>query len=289
MEEKKLYYLYDEERLLDYPYRLIAIGWMPHHIHFHKNANLKCSFVCISSNMESAGCHIRNGVEINSEPNRLPHFGMLKPGTRIHTIKASYHDEIFFMYPAETYEDLLKLFQCSEDESSFSFSAIPEDIVIEIRKELLNLNSPGTADRLDQLAIRLFSEIILRRRINDGKTDTPSIKLHTIAAELKRGVPLQHLLKEFGYSERTFYREWKKICDVPPNEYRIQAMLHTACTLLAEGGMTHGEIAQVCRFDNMSYFYQQFRKRIGMTPGAYRKKHKHNIFPAEQKAQTDED
>ena len=101
-------------------------------------------------------------TEKQISPERVtPHFGVIRPGTRFHTITAAYHDELFFSYPAECYEKLVKLLQGN---TSFCFSAYPEEPMADLKRELENLNEPGAADRVDVAAIRLFTEIITKYR-----------------------------------------------------------------------------------------------------------------------------
>lgn len=275
MLETNLYTLWGKKRLFQFPYRIATLGWMPHHYHEHHNALLENCYVCISANWEDSVMEsVVNGTRCTI---RVPDtkkflFAILKPGTTIQSIRTTYHDELFFSYPPECYELFLQLFRDTlHDELHFYFDAMPSAIVAKIREELNDLEAPGAADRLDQLAIQLFTAIITDHVLAQEKTfSRNSIKINSIAGELGSGVPLDDLLKKYGISRRTFYREWEYHFSVSPTRYRLQEQIRRACQMLQNTAMSHGEIAALCGFKTVNYFYQKFKQETGVSPGEYR-------------------
>lgn len=281
MESPKIYSLEQYPRLFSFPFPLKHIGWMPHHLCFHRNTEIKDFFVCISANWEGITEKEVNGERVKSAQRTGKFsFGIVEPGTHLNSIKAVYHDELFFSYSPEYGEKLLEfLWKDPQKQRGFYFSALPEDIIAEIRHELLHLEQPGAADRLDQLAIRLFSEIIISHNLTEATGLSGKVmKIHAIAEELQRGKELKSLLKDHGLSERTFYREWQKVFAESPAEYRISRMIKHACDLLKNTTLKSGEIAEKCGFSNSNYFSQIFRKRKKMSPAEYRKSHSGKLF-----------
>ena len=278
MEIPHCYRLDNVERSFHYPYRLSEIGWMPHHTYIHNHTVITGCFVCLSCNQETQSEAIVNGRRREYPANR-PHFSILPPGTEIHTLRASCHDELYFKYPPECVAALRDFFGPEVMKSpSFPLSGFPEEIIAEIRDELLNPDAPGAADRLDQLAIRLFSEVLLRFRYPATPEHAGRLKLHAIAAELRRGAALAPLLKKHGYSERTFYREWGRVFKLSPNAYKLENMLGSARALLSGSDLKPAEIAERCGFGSTVYFYQQFRKRFDATPLQYREATRKQLF-----------
>lgn len=55
-----------------------------------------------------------------------------------------------------------------------------------------------------------------------------------------------------------------------PLEYISQKRVRAAQDFLAGSNQSIAEIAALCGYDNMNYFYRMFRKYTGVTPGAYR-------------------
>lgn len=281
MESPKIYSLEQYPRLFSFPFPLKHIGWMPHHLCFHRNTEIKDFFVCISANWEGVSERLENGKRVKIRAHKGPFgFGTVLPGTHLNSIKAVYHDELFFSYSPEHGEKLLEfLWKVPQKKYGFYFSVLPEDLIAEIRHELLHLEQPGAADRLDQLAIRLFSEIIISHNLTETTGLSGKVmKIHAIAEELQRGKELKSLLKDHGLSERTFYREWQKVFAESPAEYRISRMIKHACDLLKNTTLKSGEIAEKCGFSNSNYFSQIFRKRKKMSPAEYRKSHSGKLF-----------
>lgn len=282
MERKQIYDLKGKQRYFNFPFQLEEIGWMPHHIHEHVNTVIHGCYVCLSSNSESISEVIVNGNPTESQPSEFSHFSVLLPGTKLHTIRASYHDELFFHYPAGCVEPLLKFFGAQNDcGTNFYFSFFPISQLQQIRKELINIDTPGSVDRLDQLAIQLFTEIILFHCTVQKQGMHNQMKLHSIAEELVRhqNTELDTLLRTYGFSERTFYREWRKLFNVSPKEYLIQRRLDAACTLLTSTELSPAEIADHCGFGSVVYLYQLFRKKLDTTPLTYRNLKKNKVFP----------
>ena len=98
--------------------------------------------------------------------------------------------------------------------------------------------------------------------------------IHDLAADLLDGNDLQSLIADYGYSERTFYREWNKAFSESPKEYVIKHKISQACDLLAGTSLTPCEIATMCNFKRTGYFHQVFKLRTGKTPGEFRAEYK---------------
>lgn len=276
MQDPKIYNLNNIKRLFRYPYPLFSVGWMPHHLHIHKNACIQNGFICISGNWEDR--FTSRYVNGKLSQSFLPaagffSFGILPPGTRLHTVHGTYHDELFFEYTPDAFDRLMNLlFPVNVSPESFRFRFIPNEIVIRLRKTLLALNEPGAADKVDQLATALFTEIITKHVSGQQeKSSRNSMQLYEIAAHIAKGKEIPALLKEYGMSERSFYREWEKCFSIPPAKYKTREQINQACYLLKYTNMTHDEIRLKCGFATINYFYQKFRKATGMSPGDYRK------------------
>lgn len=67
-------------------------------------------------------------------------------------------------------------------------------------------------------------------------------------------------------------REFRKHFGVSVGEYVRQLRLDFACTHLARGRLSLAAIAQAAGFTDQSHFTRVFRRKMGLTPGAYRAK-----------------
>lgn len=92
--EKHTYNLEKLKRLLNFPFRLKEIGWMPEHVYIHRQTLINRIFVCLTFNFKAGGISEVNGRLVHSSgKDRL---GIIWPGTVLQTIQAREHDEIFF-------------------------------------------------------------------------------------------------------------------------------------------------------------------------------------------------
>lgn len=269
MSESKYYSLADKKRLFKFPFKLKEVGWLPGHYFSHKNAVLEDIYVCMSCYMED-GCFEKNGKIIFSEHDYDKiYFSLLEPYTKLHTLKAAVHDELFFRFDiadAQAVRDLIG------DYKSFCFFNWPIELMTELQELLHQLDTPGVADKIDQLSIRLITEIIYQHiKHNTEDCNNMRMRIFSAANELINGRPLAETIKKNGFSRRTFYREWNKNFNTSPKNYVMQKRLEKAKKILLESDLNNIEIAHRCGFDNVKYFYIWFHKNFNMTPGEYRK------------------
>ncbi len=284
MQEPKIYNLANKKRLFHYPFPIHCVGWMPHHRHMHNNVCLPYGYICISGNWEERfSSRYENGKLKQSilQKTDFFSFGILTPGTKLHTIRATYHDELFFEYEPEVFERLIKMLQCGKRAiENFCFRTLPLDTVIGIRKTLQEIDKPGMADKADQLAVTLFTEIITSHLSGEPASySRNSLKLYAIATEIGKGKDIPSLLKEYGMSERSFYREWGKCFSLSPAKFRAKEQIRQACYLLKNTNMAHEEIRLQCGFATLNYFYQKFKQATGMSPRDFRKNSSAVLLP----------
>lgn len=84
-------------------------------------------------------------------------------------------------------------------------------------------------------------------------------------------VSVASLAESYNLSVSHFIRSFKSIYGVTPNEYRQNYRLTQAMNLLKMTNLPVRDIASQCGFGDPLYFSRIFKKRIGMSPLAYRK------------------
>jgi AraC-like DNA-binding protein len=79
---------------------------------------------------------------------------------------------------------------------------------------------------------------------------------------------LEELAREARLSRFYFLRAFKRAYGVPPHEYQLQLRVARARRLLLQG-LSSVEVAADLGFSDQSHFTKQFRRIVGVTPGAY--------------------
>jgi len=82
---------------------------------------------------------------------------------------------------------------------------------------------------------------------------------------------VEYLSKFSGISRSHLTREFKKYTGYAPNDYLIQLRIEQAKKLLESSQFSANQIAHMVGIHDVNNFTNLFRKKVGMTPGRYRK------------------
>jgi AraC family transcriptional regulator len=74
-----------------------------------------------------------------------------------------------------------------------------------------------------------------------------------------------------GYSPDHFSRLFKKSFGLPPHQYVLTRRVERAKTLLRAGDLPISNVAHACGFGSQAHLTAAFKRRTGVTPGAYRR------------------
>jgi AraC-like DNA-binding protein len=83
-------------------------------------------------------------------------------------------------------------------------------------------------------------------------------------------ISLSQLANIAGLSQYHFIRQFKKMFDLAPHSYQIQARLKKAKALL-KFGVKPAMVATDCGFHDQSHFSRHFKKALGTTPSKFQK------------------
>ena len=271
MAESKYFFLTDRKRFLSYPFRLKEVGWLPGHFHIHKNRLMEDMWVSFTSNYIDNTCTEKNGKIIFDDKTRDKgvFFSVTVPGTVLNTIKTAVHDELYFRFDKSCAEQLIDLIG---EHRKFYFPNWPAELMIKLQDYLHKLDTPGVADKVDQLSIEIISSVILQHiEARENGSDSVEMRIFSAAEGLLAGKALSQAAKENGFSLRSFYREWNKQFDVSPKEFVISNRINKAVKLLEKTDIPTDEIALQCGFNDVKQLHLWFNKRMGTSPGRYRR------------------
>ncbi len=116
-----------------------------------------------------------------------------------------------------------------------------------------------------------------RRLLAHKHSSAHSGLIETIATQIRHyPTNVNHRSNAFlaascGLSQNYFIRLFKEIIGMSPQQYRTQALIKRACTLLQVSSYSIKEIATELGFDDPLYFSRVFRLEHGISPREYRK------------------
>ena len=84
-------------------------------------------------------------------------------------------------------------------------------------------------------------------------------------------ITLEYLSKLCNMSITNFRREWQKVYNITPMQYRDDIRISYAKEYLTLGLYSVSEVADKCGFENTGYFIKFFKKRTGVTPNRFKK------------------
>lgn len=100
--------------------------------------------------------------------------------------------------------------------------------------------------------------------------DTYKYVIHYIESNYMHPLSLDSLSSFVNISKYHFAREFKKYTGFSPNDYLLELRIKHACILLINSDFSVERISNEVGIHNMSNFINQFKKRTGLTPSAFR-------------------
>ncbi len=132
----------------------------------------------------------------------------------------------------------------------------------------------------EQLAVNLLKTALLRcqsvnPRIQKSAID-PRVQraMDLLSENLSRAFEARTICQDCGLSERQFFRLFRRATGHSPRDYHEICRLESAARLLRESRFSIGEIAGQLGYENPFYFTLRFKRRTGLSPRAFRLKHR---------------
>ena len=120
--------------------------------------------------------------------------------------------------------------------------------------------------------------VLLSRASREKKADKSVSRLAglfcTLEASFREEWTLARMAKYASMSVNTLLRTFRAAAKQTPIHYLNSLRLNAASLLLLDSDRSISEIAFSCGFSDSNYFTKKFRNAFGITPGAFRKKHR---------------
>ena len=271
--EKDNYFLDQCQRFYDFPLNIRSVARRYANSFRHKENKLLLIHLCFVLSEEEDEVLELDGVKrYDSNP---PFMRVTYPGTIAHHLHSSRRNELFFTYEG-SYLEVFRKFGFRD--CNFRMTDNFKRLLEQVEKLLPICNSLGVADRLDRLAVMLGLEAMLSAlEPSEEPARNGSERIYQVEKYFQfhysDNFDLEEILRQFGMSLRTFYREWKIAFSVSPAQYLLNLRMQKACRLLRDADLRIYEIANLCGYCNELYFSRVFKSANGMTPAAWRKLH----------------
>lgn len=139
----------------------------------------------------------------------------------------------------------------------------------------------------DVLLIRLLEEMLqrtapLRRSpVGGGREERKAVRRvrEYLIEAYARNVSLEDLAKMANLSPYHLHRVFTREVGMPPHAFQTQVRISRAKVLLNEGKPLH-EVAAETGFADQSHFTREFKRYLGLTPGAYRSRPSASLLAA---------
>ncbi len=160
---------------------------------------------------------------------------------------------------------------CLSQEELGSSMRIADEIERE-RKEMKGAHTTMMTGLLLELFARLFRSVRKTGALKDDRRSPWLSKvLDYLEIHFAEEIPMRHLQKMAGMSERSFQRRFLGTTGLTPLRYVLRLRIAHACRLLREGNKSVYEVASACGIGNCSYFCRLFKSITGHSPRKYAK------------------
>lgn len=164
-----------------------------------------------------------------------------------------------------------------EPKNGFSYyKVLAAKIGVEFQKETPNMYRINAyvytivADFFDYLIYEIRQKASEKNPVEDIELLMQIINY--IQDNAKEEAVQDNLCKDFGIGEKTLYRFLKKYIGLSPKTLIMENRIHLSKEMLRLTNKPASYIAAECGFGAENTFYRTFKKEVGITPNAYRKK-----------------
>jgi AraC family transcriptional regulator len=155
-------------------------------------------------------------------------------------------------------------------------------VALDARSSVLARAADACADALDGriaspyaasavaygIAMDLLDECLTRPRTQEPKYLSRVERL--CKSQLDKPIGVADMARAAGMSRYHFTRRFQQARGVSPGQYLLGLRLEQAVRLVARGDLSVREVALRCGYADANYFCKAFRKRFGVSPGAFR-------------------
>ena len=263
--------LKDMKRVANFPFPVESIGQV-HFFQTHPNDD-RYTRLEVTLRLSAEADLARDEVDGKIVTTPYPHAVFKMPGHHHSFHAADRREALFFIYSKATSLRLKNLdFLPDELIQPIALTGSLKQLIRRLCALMAVSETIGSADRIDLVCFAILEELLFQRKI---RSDDMQSRIRKIASLIRMDTENQpdipRIAAENGFSERSFYRQWKKVFPLSPAQYVMDQKMKRAAWLLTRSHLRIGEIAAMLHFCDDNNFSSAFKKYHGMTPRESRK------------------
>ncbi len=122
-----------------------------------------------------------------------------------------------------------------------------------------------------QLLGLVYASALLSEKTNTRQEAAVRAIRYKIHQDWDKNLDMEQLAKEQNISYALFRKSFKERLGTSPGQYHLQLKIEKAASMLKETAFSIATIAQNTGFESEFYFSRIFKKKMGVSPGIYRK------------------
>ena len=259
------------KRFAGFPYPVAAAGQM--HRPWAKPSS--CCYTNLEICLRLSGNDGYAVDEIDGVTFRTPYPHVLykMAGLRHYFHLHDHREVLFFIYSAETMRRLESLGLLPVHPlQPVALTGELTYLLQRLRSLMAVSEDIGSADRIDLACFAILEELFFQRSIKCSDMNGRIRKIASLLQmDAEKKPDIIRIAADNGLSERSFYRQWKKVFSVSPAQYVMEQKMKRASWLLTASHMRIGDIASMLHFCDDNSFSNAFKRFYGITPRESRK------------------
>lgn len=141
--------------------------------------------------------------------------------------------------------------------------------------QYLEMNTPNKSSLIKHMTLTIISELcslVKNTIVSDNKTSNDTYInemleiINHINSHFNENIDFHKLSEEYNFSYPTFYRHFKKLFKMSPNQYQTNRRIEESTKMLKNSNASLSDIALECGFYDSAHFSRTFKEKQGFSP-----------------------
>lgn len=181
--------------------------------------------------------------------------------------------KMLYLTPERVAESVSDLTSTSGD-LEFEFPVFTDpairSLLVSLHRSLEDAGTGTDENTIEEALVLLLGRTVMRRKAAPAALPASLRRVRRrLDDDPATATDLATLASEAGLSRFQLIRAFLRHTGLTPHAYQMQSRANLSRRLLAQG-LTPADVAAACGYVDQSHMHREFRRRFGLTPGAYR-------------------